>query len=160
ADCFRGWRRDGAGDDKQRAAGPGQGRRQARRGHRAHAGAAARAPLALAGAGLRAAGAGGAVLHRHAGERPRRAGEAAMSNPAKQKSRRDIVIAASCGAVVGLMIGAAYAAVPLYDWFCRTTGFGGTTQVSHAAPARVLDRTITVRFDGNVMPGLPWKFEP
>jgi len=83
-----------------------------------------------------------------------------MSNPAKQKSRRDIVIAASCGAVVGLMIGAAYAAVPLYDWFCRTTGFGGTTQVSHAAPARVLDRTITVRFDGNVMPGLPWKFEP
>ena len=82
-----------------------------------------------------------------------------MSNPAKQKSRRDIVIAASCGAVVGLMIGAAYAAVPLYDWFCRTTGFGGTTQVATGAPAEIGDRMVTVRFDANVGGGLPWSFE-
>ena len=39
---------------------------------------------------------------------------------------RDVVVAASCGAFVALMVGMAYAAVPLYDWFCRTTGFGGT----------------------------------
>jgi cytochrome c oxidase assembly protein subunit 11 len=58
------------------------------------------------------------------------------------------------------MVGMAYAAVPLYNWFCRTTGFGGTTQVSHTAPGEVLARTLTVRFDGNVMAGLPWRFEP
>jgi cytochrome c oxidase assembly protein subunit 11 len=74
--------------------------------------------------------------------------------------RRDIIVAAACGVFVALMVGAAYAAVPLYDWFCRTTGFGGTTQVSTAAPAQVLGRSITVRFDANVAPGLPWRFVP
>jgi cytochrome c oxidase assembly protein subunit 11 len=74
--------------------------------------------------------------------------------------RRDAVLAASCGVFVALMVGAAYAAVPLYNWFCRTTGFGGTTQVSTAAPDHVLGRTITVRFDANVAPGLPWRFVP
>ena len=58
------------------------------------------------------------------------------------------------------MVGMAYAAVPLYDWFCRTTGFNGTTQVATAAPGTVLDRKITVRFDANVGPGLPWRFAP
>ena len=75
-------------------------------------------------------------------------------------SRRDVVVAAACGVFVAAMVGAAYAAVPLYNWFCRTTGFGGTTQVSTAAPAQVLGRTITVRFDANVAPGLPWRFVP
>ncbi|HWM83147.1 MAG TPA: cytochrome c oxidase assembly protein [Pseudolabrys sp.] len=75
-------------------------------------------------------------------------------------SRRDTIVALGCGAFVGMMVGASYAAVPLYDWFCRTTGFGGTTQVAQSAPGHVLDRQIIVRFDGNVMPGLPWKFEP
>ena len=45
------------------------------------------------------------------------------------------------------MVGAAYAAVPLYTWFCETTGFGGTTQVSEKAPDHVLDRALTIRFD-------------
>jgi len=74
--------------------------------------------------------------------------------------RRDAIVAATCGAVVGLMVCAAYAAVPLYNWFCRATGFNGTTQVAKAAPDHVVDRTITVRFDANVSGGLPWKFEP
>ena len=74
--------------------------------------------------------------------------------------RRDVVVAAACGVFVAAMVGAAYAAVPLYNWFCRTTGFGGTTQVSTAAPSQVLGRTITVRFDANVAPGLPWRFVP
>lgn len=81
------------------------------------------------------------------------------SRPDKKLSR-DMIVAASCGAVVALMIGAAYAAVPLYNWFCRTTGYGGTTQVAEQAPGYVLDRTVNVRFDSNVMPGLPWKFVP
>jgi cytochrome c oxidase assembly protein subunit 11 len=83
------------------------------------------------------------------------------SHQPRQPSRaRDAVVAASCGAFVALMVGMSYAAVPLYDWFCRTTGFNGTTQVAKAGPNTVLDRKITVRFDANVGPGLPWKFAP
>jgi cytochrome c oxidase assembly protein subunit 11 len=74
---------------------------------------------------------------------------------------RDAMVAAICGFVVVLMVGASYAAVPFYNWFCRATGFNGTTQVATSAPsAAPLSRKITVRFDSNVAPGLPWKFEP
>jgi cytochrome c oxidase assembly protein subunit 11 len=72
----------------------------------------------------------------------------------------DIAVAAACGVVVALMVGAAYAAVPLYSWFCRTTGFGGIPQIAKAAPVEISDRRITVRFDSNVGAGLPWRFEP
>jgi cytochrome c oxidase assembly protein subunit 11 len=78
----------------------------------------------------------------------------------RRASRRDLLVAAACGAFVAVMVGAAYAAVPLYDWFCRTTGFGGRTQVATSAPAQALGRSITVRFDANVAPGLPWRFVP
>ena len=74
--------------------------------------------------------------------------------------RRDLMVAGSAGVFAAFMVGMAYAAVPLYDWFCRTTGFGGTTQVATAAPGEVLDRKITVRFDANISAGLPWRFEP
>src|SRR5277367_5306733 len=75
--------------------------------------------------------------------------------------RRDAVVAAICGLVVVLMVGASYAAVPFYNWFCRATGFNGTTQVATSAPSGApLQRKIAVRFDTNVAPGLPWRFEP
>ena len=74
--------------------------------------------------------------------------------------RRDLVVAGSAGVFAAFMVGMAYAAVPLYDWFCRTTGFGGTTQIATVAPGQVLDRKITVRFDANISAGLPWRFEP
>jgi cytochrome c oxidase assembly protein subunit 11 len=74
---------------------------------------------------------------------------------------RDALVAAICGLVVVLMVGASYAAVPFYNWFCRATGFNGTTQVATAAPsAAPLSRKIAVRFDSNVAGGLPWKFTP
>jgi cytochrome c oxidase assembly protein subunit 11 len=74
---------------------------------------------------------------------------------------RDAVVASICGLVVVLMVGASYAAVPFYNWFCRTTGFNGTTQVAEAAPTSApLARRVAVRFDSNVAGGLPWKFEP
>ena len=84
------------------------------------------------------------------------------TNPTRQANgrRRDIIVAGACGVFVAFMVGMAYAAVPLYDWFCKATGFGGTTQVATAAPAAVLDRMITVRFDANIAAGLPWRFEP
>ena len=47
---------------------------------------------------------------------------------------RDVVVGSIAGLVAVLMVGAAYAAVPFYNWFCRTTGFNGTTQVANAAP--------------------------
>ena len=78
----------------------------------------------------------------------------------KRKLRRDLIVAGSCGVFVAMMVGAAYAAVPLYDWFCRTTGFGGTPQIAERAPDRTLDRTVRVRLDANVMPGLAWTFRP
>jgi cytochrome c oxidase assembly protein subunit 11 len=74
---------------------------------------------------------------------------------------RDALVGSICGAVALLMIGAAYAAVPFYNWFCRETGFNGTTQVAIKAPSSApLARTVAVRFDSNVAGGLPWKFEP
>jgi cytochrome c oxidase assembly protein subunit 11 len=81
--------------------------------------------------------------------------------PARPRLSRDALVAATCGAVVALMVGASYAAVPFYNWFCRATGFNGTTQVATSAPsAAPLQRRIAVRFDSNVAGGLPWKFEP
>jgi len=74
---------------------------------------------------------------------------------------RDALVASICGFVVVAMVGAAYAAVPFYNWFCRATGFNGTTQVATSAPAAApIARKISVRFDSNVAGGLPWKFEP
>ena len=88
-----------------------------------------------------------------------------MTGSGKTASRRtltrDAVVASICGFVVVFMVGASYAAVPFYDWFCRATGFNGTTQVATSAPSDApLQRKISVRFDANVGPGLPWKFEP
>ena len=83
---------------------------------------------------------------------------AAQSTP--QRRRRDLLVATACGVFAAAMVGAAYAAVPFYNWFCRTTGFAGTTQVAAAGPSNVLGRKIVVRFDANVTGGLPWRFEP
>lgn len=62
--------------------------------------------------------------------------------------------------VVVFMVGMSYAAVPLYRVFCQVTGFAGTTQRADSEARVVLDRTITIRFDGATDPGLPWKFKP
>jgi cytochrome c oxidase assembly protein subunit 11 len=78
----------------------------------------------------------------------------------RRRAARDIVVAFACGGFVAFMVGVSFAAVPLYSWFCRTTGFGGTTQVAKTAPDQSSGRMITVRFDSNVAPGLPWSFEP
>jgi cytochrome c oxidase assembly protein subunit 11 len=74
--------------------------------------------------------------------------------------RRHRTVALSCAVFVTVMVGVAYASVPLYDWFCRTTGFGGIPLVAKEAPAAPIARKITVRFDGNVAGGLPWTFAP
>ena len=75
-------------------------------------------------------------------------------------SRRIRGTAAICIGVVVGMVGLAYAAVPLYDLFCRVTGFNGTPIVGSSPAAQVLERTVKVRFDANVAPGLNWRFTP
>lgn len=66
-----------------------------------------------------------------------------------------------CVSLVTFMGALSFAAVPLYDWFCRVTGYGGATSVADGeGPSEVLDKTITVRFDSNVERGFPWDFKP
>ena len=77
----------------------------------------------------------------------------------KALARRNGRIALICAVVFAGMVGAAYAAVPLYRAFCQLTGFDGTVRKADAAPTQVLERTITIRFDANVR-SLPWDFQP
>ena len=74
--------------------------------------------------------------------------------------RRNAITLVALISIVGGMAGLAYASVPLYRWFCQVTGFGGTTQIAEAAPRRVVDRVITVRFNADVNSTLPWRFKP
>lgn len=63
-------------------------------------------------------------------------------------------------AVVLTMGALSWAAVPFYSWFCKVTGFGGTTNVATAASDTVLDEKVRVRFDSNVDPNMGWTFRP
>jgi cytochrome c oxidase assembly protein subunit 11 len=86
-----------------------------------------------------------------------------MSSPTPDNpplSRRHLTVAFLSGGLVAAMVGLSFAAVPFYSWFCRTTGYGGTTQVAKAPPTQTIDRVMKVRFDSNVAAGLPWRFEP
>ncbi len=62
--------------------------------------------------------------------------------------------------VILAMAGLSYASVPLYDAFCRVTGFGGTTQTAESLPDTVLDRVVTIKFNADTHRDLPWYFKP
>jgi cytochrome c oxidase assembly protein subunit 11 len=83
--------------------------------------------------------------------------------PVKNPSRNTLVLF-GLAAIVGIMLGIVSQAEPIYKMFCGATGLGGTTQNSVSAPTHIAasakDRIITVTFDGNVDPALPWDFEP
>ncbi len=74
--------------------------------------------------------------------------------------RSNLKVALASGALALSMIGAAYAAVPLYRLFCQITGYGGTTQVAEQEADTVLSKTINVRFDANSSRKLGWSFKP
>ena len=84
----------------------------------------------------------------------------AAATPTPDIARRMRRTALACAALALGMVGVAFASVPLYNLFCRITGYDGTPAVGTAGASRVVDRTITVRFDANVIGGLPWKFQP
>ncbi len=77
-----------------------------------------------------------------------------------KKPGKNTVVLFALAAVVGVMIGLVSQAEPLYKMFCGATGLYGTTQNATAAPAQTKDRMITVTFDANVDPALPWEFGP
>lgn len=72
---------------------------------------------------------------------------------------RNHVVGGAVVAAVVVMAGLSFAAVPLYDLFCRVTGFAGTPGIAASAPGGA-GHAITVRFNADVAPGLPWRFEP
>lgn len=73
---------------------------------------------------------------------------------------RQLSLALLLGGLAAGMVGVSFAAVPLYRIFCQVTGYAGTTQRAESGAKRVLDRTVTVRFDANVSPHLGWTFKP
>jgi cytochrome c oxidase assembly protein subunit 11 len=84
----------------------------------------------------------------------------ATPNPAKvMQYRTNTRTALVLAGVVVAMVGMAYASVPLYNLFCRVTGYGGTTQRAETGSSNAIDRDVVVRFDANVS-GLAWDFRP
>ncbi len=81
-------------------------------------------------------------------------------NPNPKQRKGKAITGLVAAGVVFAMVGASFAAVPLYRLFCQATGYGGTTQRADAAPDHVLDRVITVRFDANIAKTLGWDFAP
>ena len=77
----------------------------------------------------------------------------------KKRSRNRFVAVISFVAAGG-MLGAAFAAVPLYEVFCQVTGYGGTTQTAAAPPSNVLNRHIEIRFNSDVDKALRWRVDP
>lgn len=82
------------------------------------------------------------------------------NKPRKQGFDRNAKLAWTMVGVVACMLGMAYAAVPLYQAFCKATGFAGTPLVATSDDHPVIARTVQVRFDSNTDSNLPWRFEP
>jgi len=76
------------------------------------------------------------------------------------RKRGNLWVAASLASVMLAMLGASFAAIPLYRVFCAVTGYGGTPQIGPAVSPGVTAGRITVRFNADVNPGLPWQFAP
>jgi cytochrome c oxidase assembly protein subunit 11 len=77
--------------------------------------------------------------------------------PLTKQQRGNRIIGAAVALVFAGMVGAAYAAVPLYKAFCEATGYDGTVRRASKAPDQVLDQKILIHFDTNVR-DLPWDF--
>jgi cytochrome c oxidase assembly protein subunit 11 len=79
-------------------------------------------------------------------------------NPVPERRNRNVAVVLFV--LAAGMVGAAYAAVPIYQLFCQLTGYGGTTRVAADNPKGVIARQMTTRFDSNVDGGLAWQVTP
>jgi cytochrome c oxidase assembly protein subunit 11 len=82
----------------------------------------------------------------------------AESTRMSRNDRRNANVLVACGVFVAAMLGMSYAAVPLYDMFCRVTGYNGTTKRVEQASSVILDQAIRVEFDTNMASELSWEF--
>lgn len=82
----------------------------------------------------------------------------ALAAQTKSASNRKTLGVLTLSAVA--MLGLGFASKPLYDTFCKITGYGGTTRVAEDNPYTISDRVIRVQFDSNTSKGLEWDFEP
>ena len=82
---------------------------------------------------------------------------AELDDRRNQRNRKTLFGLAALGV---FMLGMSFAAVPLYDLFCRVTGYGGTTSVAEAGSDEVLDQVVTVHFAASTERDMPWNFEP
>lgn len=80
-----------------------------------------------------------------------------MIFPRLQGPQRTLVQTVGVVVTMGTL---SFVAVPFYDWFCRVTGFGGTTSVAATGSDVILDRTVKIRFDASLEEGMPWDFRP
>ena len=96
----------------------------------------------------------------HASGSERKQERASANGRESGRGRNPVVIAWVCACIGCAMLGLSFASVPLYDLFCRITGYGGTVQKAETSADRILDKKIKVRFDANVSGGLDWEFEP
>jgi cytochrome c oxidase assembly protein subunit 11 len=69
-------------------------------------------------------------------------------------------VVAGLAVIIGVMVGIVSYSTTLYRLFCAATGFGGATQRVAANTATISNRIVTVRFNTDLAPGLPWRFEP
>ena len=76
------------------------------------------------------------------------------------QTRKNLKVVAPCLVFIGIMIGIVAYSPTLYRLFCAATGFGGTTQRANSDKGAIANRIVTVQFDSNVAPGLPWRFKP
>ncbi len=83
-----------------------------------------------------------------------------QKSDATRGATRNLRTGLALSLLVCTMAGLAFASVPLYRLFCQVTGYGGTTQVAEKAPDEAAERLITVRFNADVNPKLPWNFRP
>lgn len=84
-----------------------------------------------------------------------------MQHPQSEALRhRNRRLGLGVGGFVAGMVGLAFASVPLYDMFCRVTGYNGTVQTGGAAAPGAGEKVLTIRFNANTQPNLPWRFGP
>jgi cytochrome c oxidase assembly protein subunit 11 len=76
------------------------------------------------------------------------------------RNQKNLNVLLPCLVVLGIMFGLVAYSPELYRAFCGATGYGGTTQRAYSDPTAASDQTVTVAFDSNVVPDLPWRFEP
>jgi cytochrome c oxidase assembly protein subunit 11 len=82
-----------------------------------------------------------------------------VSTKGRDAGHRNLGVLIACVVFVGAMIGMSYAAVPLYDLFCKVTGYNGTTKRVEQASSVILDEKIRVELDTNMASALGWDFK-